>query len=70
MHTSIILYTLGMTRFCEVGLILLSVEAARSILVDHPVTRGSLSKDSLRDGNMDGSNSLTSAKNEIQSVQY
>ena len=62
------LYTLGMTRFCEVGLILLRVEAARSILVDHPVTRGSLSKDSLRDGNMDVSNSLTSAKNEIQSV--
>ena len=57
-----------MTRLCEVGLILLSVEAARSILVGHAVTRGSLSKDSLRDGNMDVSNSLTSAKNEIQSV--
>ena len=57
-----------MTRFCEVGLILLSVEAAWSVLVEHPVTRESRSKDSLRDGNMDVSNSLTSAKNEIQSV--
>ena len=57
-----------MTRFCEVGIILLSVEAARSILIDHPVTRRSLSKDSLRDGNMDVSNILTSAKDEIQSV--
>ena len=66
MHKSIILYTLGMTRFCEVGLILLSVEAARNVMVDHPVTRGSLSKDSLRDGNVDVSNSLTSAKNELQ----
>ena len=55
-----------MTRFCEVGLILLSVEAARSVLVDHPVTRGGLYKDSLRDGNLDVSNSLTSAKNELQ----
>ena len=57
-----------MTRLCEVGLILLSVGAARSVLVEHPVTRGSLSKDSLRDGKKDVSNSLTSARNEIQSV--
>ena len=53
------MYTLGMTRFCEVGMILLSVGAARSVLVEHPVTRGGLSKDSLRDGNIDVMNGLS-----------
>ena len=48
-----------MTRFCEVGMILLSVGAARNDLVEHPVTRGGLSKDSLRYGNIDVLNGLT-----------
>ena len=40
-------------------MILLSVGAAKSVLVEHPVTRGGLSKDSLRDGNIDVMNGLS-----------
>ena len=40
-------------------MILLSVGTARSVLVEHPVTRGGLSKDSQRDGNIDVMNGLS-----------
>ena len=40
-------------------MILLSVGAARSVLIEQPVTRRVISKDSLRDGNIDVMNGLS-----------
>ena len=40
-------------------MIVLSVGAAMSVLVENPATRGGLSKDSFRDGNIDVLNGLT-----------